>query len=100
MPEKIEFASYDPVKPTLRFDGTIGGEARVGQTVQLPSYTVVDDLPGSVTVYRYLLSPDGTKEKITGDSVAFTQAGTYTVTYLVTDVHGNVTLYRFVVTVR
>lgn len=100
VPEKIEFASYDPVKPTLRFDGTAGGEARIGQTVQLPSYTVVDDLPGSVTVYRYLLSPDGTKEKITGDSVVFTQAGTYTVTYLVTDAHGNVTLYRFVVTVR
>ena len=98
--EKVEFAAYDPVRPTLTFSGDVAGEAKVGETIGLPRYTVSDDIPDSVTVYVYVMAPDGTKTKLTGDSLTLEKAGTYVITYLVTDVHNNVTLYRFVITAK
>lgn len=99
-PDKIEFAVYDPVKPTLKFDGDIAEEVKVGQKIQLPKYTIDDNNPDGVTVYRYIMAPDGTKAKIEDDSVTFTQKGTYVLTFLVTDEHNNATMYRFVVKVK
>ena len=99
-PDKIEFAVYDPVKPTLKFDGDIAEEVKVGQKIQLPKYTIDDNNPDGVTVYRYIMAPDGTKAKIEEDSVTFTQKGTYVLTFLVTDEHNNATMYRFAVKVK
>ena len=98
--DKIEFAVYDPVKPTLQFDGDIAEEVKVGQKIQLPKYTIDDNNPDGVTVYRYIMAPDGTKAKIQEDSVTFTQKGTYVLTFLVTDEHNNATMYRFAVKVK
>ena len=98
--DKIEFAVYDPVKPTLQFDGDIAEEVKVGQKIQLPKYTIDDNNPDGVTVYRYIMAPDGTKAKIQEDSGTFTQKGTYVLTFLVTDEHNNATMYRFAVKVK
>ena len=98
--DKIEFAVYDPVKPTLSFDGEIASEAKVGQKIDLPKYTINDNNPDGVKVYAYIMSPDGTKAKIEGDTVTFSQKGTYVLTFLVTDEHNNATMYRFAVTVK
>ena len=99
-PDKIEFAVYDPVKPTLSFDGEIASEAKVGQKIDLPKYTISDNNPDGVQVYAYIMAPDGTKAKIQGNTVTFTQKGTYVLTFLVTDEHNNATMYRFAVTVK
>ena len=98
--DKIEFAVYDPVKPTLQFDGDIDEEVKVGQEIQLPKYTIDDNNPDGVTVYRYIMAPDGTKAKIEDSSVTFTQKGTYVLIFLVTDEHNNATMYRFAVKVK
>ena len=98
--DKIEFAVYDPVKPTLSFDGEIASEAKVGQKIDLPMYTISDNNPDGVQVYAYIMAPDGTKAKIQGNTVTFTQKGTYVLTFLVTDEHNNATMYRFAVTVK
>lgn len=98
--DKIEFAVYDPVKPTLSFDGEIANEAKVGQKIDLPNYTISDNNPDGVKVYAYIMSPDGTRTKIEGDTVTFTQKGTYVLTFLVTDEHNNANMYRFAVTVK
>ena len=98
--DKIEFAVYDPVKPTLSFDGEIASEAKVGQKIDLPKYTINDNNPDGVKVYAYIMSPDGTKAKIEGNAVTFSQKGTYVLTFLVTDEHNNATMYRFVVKVK
>lgn len=98
--DKIEFAVYDPVKPTLSFDGEIASEVKVGQKMDLPKYTISDNNPDGVKIYAYIMSPDGTKAKIEGNTVIFTQKGTYVLTFLLTDEHNNATMYRFAVTVK
>lgn len=98
--DKIEFAVYDPVKPTLSFDGEIANEAKVGQKIDLPKYTISDNNPDGVKVYTYIMSPDGTKAKIEVNTVTFTQKGINVLTFLVTDEHNNAIMYRFAVTVK
>lgn len=98
--DKIEFAVYDPVRPTLVFDGEIPDKAEVGQKITLPDYEIKDNKIEGVKVYIYVLAPDGTKFKPMGKTLTFNQKGVYTITYLVTDEFNNVNLYRFIVTVK
>lgn len=98
--DKIEFAVYDPVRPTLVFDGKIPDKAEVGQKITLPDYEIKDNKIEGVKVYIYVLAPDGTKFKPTGKTLTFNQKGVYAITYLVTDEFNNVNLYRFIVTVK
>ncbi len=92
---------YDDVKPTLNFKSAMPEKVKTGSTVKLPEYTIVDnDDPSTVTVNCYLYCPDGTVKDVKNNSVTFLESGLYILTYLVTDINGNTTLYTFRITAK
>ena len=87
---------YDDIKPTLNFKSAMPETVKVGSTVKLPEYTITDnDDTSSVTINCYLYCPDGTVKDVKNNSVTFSESGLYILTYLVTDINGNSTLYTF-----
>ena len=87
---------YDDVKPTLNFKSNMPETVKVGNTVKLPEYTISDnDDPSTVIVDCYLYCPDGTVKDVKNNSISFPEKGLYILTYLVTDINGNSTLYTF-----
>lgn len=92
---------YDNVKPTLNFKSAMPETVKVGSTVKLPEYTIIDNGdPSTVTVNCYLYCPDGTAKDVRNNSVTFPEKGLYILTYLVTDINGNSTLYTFRITAK
>ena len=92
---------YDDVKPTLNFKSNMPTTAKVGSTIKLPEYVISDnDNTSTVTVNCYLYCPDGTVKDVRNNSITFSESGLYILTYLVTDINGNSTLYTFRITVK
>ena len=71
---------YDPVFPELSLAGPEVIELSVGETYQEPGFSAVDNLDGDLT----------SRVAVTGKPDVF-HAGSYTVTYSVTDSFGNTT---------
>ena len=89
-------AVYDDIKPTLIFKSDMPESVSVGSTLKLPEYTVSDnDNPSTATVNCYLYCPDGTVKDVKNNTISFPEKGLYILTYLVTDINGNSTLYTF-----
>ena len=87
---------YDNVKPTLSFKSGMPETVKVGSTIKLSEYTIIDnDNTSTATVNCYLYCPDGTVKDVKNNSVTFSESGLYILTYLVTDINGNSTLYTF-----
>ena len=93
---KKTFSVYDSVKPSITFQSEIPQTVAVGETLQLPSYTLQDNYSLNDLVVRiYFATPDGLMERITGNSVKFNVKGFYTIHYLVMDKNNNIATYVF-----
>ncbi len=92
-----EFSVYDPIKPVLTFDGNIESTVKAGTTITLPGYVVSDDRKDEVDVRIYLMSPDGSRTRVTDGKVTVEKRGAYTIIYFATDPNGNSVMYRFAV---
>ena len=97
--DEYYITSFDEVSPELRFNGSLPKEVSVGSTINLPSYTVIDNDPSTCRVKIYAYSPDGSNSEI-NNSITFYSKGTYVITYLVTDANNNVKHYVFTVTAK
>ena len=93
----VEFSVYDPIKPELTFNGKIADKVKVGATIKLPKYTISDDRKDEVSVYVYIIAPDGTSATVTNGKYTVKAKGTYTIVYLAKDPNDNFVIYRFIV---
>lgn len=90
---------YDDVAPVITYTTSYWKEAKVGDTLRLPEYTVSDNLDGELLVNIYIRRPDGKLEKLSEGVYTATMQGVYEFRLMVTDAAGNVTMDRFSVTV-
>lgn len=93
--EPSHIIENDTTPPVIKFDGqavtgTQTKTLKVGDTFNEPTVTATDDVDGDVT----------TKIVRTGDTVNTNAAGTYTITYTVSDAKGNTTTVIYVVNVE
>lgn len=89
----------DDRAPSLEFTGEIPTTGKVGDEIELTSYTISDNDVSGVTVEVTVRRPDGQYEKIDGNTVKLAQAGLYTINYFVIDADNNTELYSFEVVV-
>ena len=92
--------SFDEVSPELTFNGSIPQEVKVGSSITLPTYNIVDNDPSTCTVKIFVYYPDGSNNEVTNNTVNFNSKGMYIITYLVSDINNNVRHYVFTVTAK
>lgn len=93
----------DETPPTLTFTGTTSAEAKVGDTLVLPTFSVADNLTETekLEINKSVCTPSGTLYTLsqTGNSIVCAQVGVYEFRIMVIDEEGNVALYTYAVTV-
>ncbi len=89
----------DDRAPTLNFSGNVPTSAKVGDTINLPSYTIVDNAVSGVTVDITLRTPNGQYANLDDGKVTFDRAGIYTINYFVIDADFNSTVYSYTIVV-
>ncbi len=89
----------DERAPALKFSSGIAKTAKVGDTIDLPTYTVIDNGASKVVVEVTLRKPNGQFDIVTGTSVKFDRAGRYTINYFAVDEDNNTTVYFYTVVV-
>ena len=101
-PVHFVYSVVDKVKPTMQVAGEVVTTAKVGQSINLPKATAVDNLSEELTVYVYVIAPNGYVLELNASDTGFkaTKAGVYVVVYSVADEEGNVDskYYKIVVT--
>ena len=93
----------DETPPTLTFEGKMIGEAKVGDTIVLPKFTVKDNVTASekLVITKFVYTPNGSLYQLsqTGNSIVCSQVGTYEFRVFVMDEEGNMSLYTYAVAV-
>lgn len=89
----LVFWVIDTSKPTLELTGTLVETAKVGNNVSVPNAKASDNVTKDLTVYRYVFVPGGGVLELKDGDAGFraTEAGVYTVVYMVSDGEGNFT---------
>ena len=88
---EYSFRAVDDVAPTIQLQShTV--KASVGDTVVVADSEISDDVSTAenCTLYITVQQPNGTLQKLTGNSFKVSVAGRYTVTYMAVDEAGNV----------
>ena len=89
---------YDFEKPTITIDGKVKLTAKLGDKVEFPKASVIDNVDIDLPYYVYIRRPDQVylpDYKVT----VFDQVGIYKITYLAVDSAGNTTVIEHDVTV-
>ena len=90
---------YDQL-PQMTVNGTVNETYKVGDTLQLPSYTVVENAAaGEIKVYVMMRNSKGYYEFVSGEYV-FESAGEYQLVYRAVDEYYNVTRIVYNITVE
>ena len=94
----------DETPPTLTFEGKLIGEAKVGDTLVLPKFTVNDNVTAaeSLVITKFVYTPGGSLYQLTqaSNSIVCSQVGTYEFRVFVMDEEGNMSLYTYTVVVN
>ena len=91
----------DTDMPTLSLSGELPKTAKVGDKIKVPKATATDNLTQNVSVRIYAITANGSVLDVSNaDGFVASEAGTYTVVYMVSDEAGNYDYeYRYI-TVR
>ena len=93
----------DETPPTLTFKGKTNTQAKVGDTLVLPEFTVQDNVTASeeLEIIKFVYAPNGQVYELsqTGNSILCAQSGVYEFRVMVMDAEGNLSLYIYAVTV-
>jgi hypothetical protein len=94
---------YDDEKPVLRLSYDIVETANVGDYVYVPEGKGTDNVDGEVTVYYYVITPDGVVNKFNRllyDGFKVTTTGTYYIRYSLYDKCGNLLVVDYAIEVK
>ena len=97
----IEVVDKEP--PQLLLGGSIPETSSVGKSFAVPSASAYDDLTAQedMVVWCFVTDPLLHMHAVqAGDKFVFEHAGTYTVTYSVTDAAGNTSIALYTISVR
>ncbi len=89
----------DDRAPTLTFNGDIAKTAKVGDTINLPSYTISDNDPSGVIVDITFRKPNGQFDLVKESTVKLEAAGRYTINYFAVDADRNTSIYSYSIVV-
>lgn len=93
----------DKTGPVITLTSNYVKEAKVGDVIVMPDFTVADDQSAAekITVFKMVINPNGVSINLTGDSNAIKCAhvGVYEFRITAMDETGNLTLLRLYVTV-
>lgn len=92
----------DEIPPTLTFTGKSETQAKVGDTLVLPSFQVEDNVSASesLVVSKFVYTPSGRLYALkNGNAIVCSQTGVYEFRVTVTDEEGNVAIYTYTVKV-
>lgn len=91
----------DTTKPEFSWNGELQTEAKVGDTIVIPAYTVSDDSTATenLIISYYVETPDSRLMMLPGNSIVVTKAGVYKFRVMVVDEAGNMTNVSFAVNV-
>ncbi len=91
----------DDVPPEIIFSGEFRTQAKVGDILVIPEFTVSDNLGGEVTVYKYCYTPNGVLVYIpeSSDSIKCRYEGIYEFRILAVDETGNMIVKTVQITV-
>ena len=79
----------DTVAPVIKINGKIGGDAKLGSTVELPSADVTDNLDNGLSVKIYVINPNGFMTLLKGNSFKAELEGIYRIVYYAQDSYFN-----------
>ena len=94
----VAIGVYDFEKPTITIDGKIKDTAKLGDDIDLPEASVVDNVDVDLVYYVYIRRPDQVylpASKVT----TYDQEGTYNITYMAIDSAGNANIIIYKVQV-
>ena len=88
----------DTEKPVLTLSGELPKTAKVGDKIKVPKATAADNLTQNVSVYVCAIMANGSVLDVSNaDGFVVSEAGTYTVIYMVSDEAGNYDYeYRYI----
>lgn len=90
----------DDQAPEITLNGEIKTEVKQGKKVKIAKATATDNVDGDVSVYVYLVDPNGIISKVTlGEKVKLGTKGVYQLRYLAVDAFGNLNILYYDITV-
>ena len=92
----------DEIPPMLTFTGKSQTQAKVGDTLVLPSFDVADNVSSveRLVVAKFVYTPNGVLYALkNGNAIVCSQVGIYEFRVTVTDEEGNVAIYTYTVRV-
>lgn len=90
---------FDFDAPVITLSGKQVLQGKVNEGVYVPPATAQDNVDGTLTVTRFVISENGHPVELTKDGFKTNAAGRYVVNYYATDSSGNMTVYSYVVTI-
>jgi hypothetical protein len=100
----INIVSIDNIAPGIEVNGQFKSKYKVGDTINIPNYAVMDNYYEGVSSYVFVTTPTYGMKVVTvnGDasSYKFQVAGRYTITYYAMDNAANYTVKEFVIMVE
>ena len=96
-------STQDEVAPVLELGYDIVEKAEINDYVYVPEGKGTDNVDGDVTVYYYIITPDGVVHAFnrdTYDGVKITSSGTYVIRYALYDQSGNLAVYDYAIQVK
>lgn len=94
---------YDDVAPTVTFNSGMPSEAKVGDIIQIPTFTCSDNITPAdqLIIQRIVLNPNGVYQYLKDTDTAYkvSVAGEYRFIFHVIDIAGNFTTKTFIVVV-
>lgn len=98
----VTVADYDDVAPELNVSNTSNIEAKVGETISLPTATANDNKDGNLdaAITLEIIGTEHITELKPGGNYTPMTAGVQTVIYRVSDSFGNIAEKRFTITVK
>lgn len=90
------------IPPSIALGGAIPAEIKAGETVEIPSAEVSDDLTPAdeVKLSIFIRNADGTIDLIEPGSLTLSERGRYAITYVALDGDGNVTFVDYEIIVK
>ena len=91
----------DGTAPVFAFDGELVSEAKVGEVITLPDYTVTDNVTAAeeIVVTQYVLTPNGMLLVLQGNAFRPAYEGVYEFRLIAMDSYGNMQMVRLQVRV-
>lgn len=92
----------DDEAPVYTVSKNMSRKIKLGETVELPTFTVTDNLTSAENIVSYMVivNPNGRSVYVTGGSFKFDFAGKYKISCYFADEAGNTAVYSFTVTVE